>query len=160
MKSNNCLIQRIRRIIRQHTLEITECNCALVKMLRLLYHIITGSIRNKLIRTPIVSIRITVIWLAIICRNHIQRLPLRISAILNDLLPEIRRNTHDILHQFRWLLKYIFVHLLQNYLDVTHTRNLECQKICVVNMPVSIGAASHKSSVILKISNYFCYLNW
>ncbi len=160
MESDNGLIQRISRIIRQHTLEVTERNRTLIEMLRLLHHVIAGSVRNELVRTPVFPVRIPVIGLPVISRDYVQRLPLRIPAILNDLFPQVGRNPHDIRHQFLRLLKYILIHLLQDDLDISHAGNLERQKIGIIDMPVSIGTASHKSSVKLKIPNRFRNLYW
>ena len=159
MKPFDRLIERLSRIIRQHTLEIPERQRALIEMLRLLHHIIAGSIRDELIGTPVITVRITVIRFVIVGRDHIQRLPLRISAVLDDLFPQKCSDTHHILHQLLRLPKDVLIHLLQDDLDASHAGDLECQKICVIDMSISIGTSSHKPSVILKISNYLCNLN-
>ena len=121
MESLDRLIQRLSRIIRQHALEIPERKRALVEMLRLLHHVIAGRIRDELIRPPIITVRITVKWFIVISGDHIQRLTLRISPLLDDLFPQICGNSHHILHQFFRLAEYILIHLLQDYLDASHS---------------------------------------
>ena len=80
------LMQCLRRIVRQQTLEIPECHRTFIKLLRLLYQIIGTCIGNKFIRSPVISRRIYVIWFSINRRDHIQCLTFRISAIFYNLL--------------------------------------------------------------------------
>ena len=120
-------------------------------MLRLLHKIITGGICDEFVRTPVISVRIPIIWLSVICRYHIQRLTLRVSALLDDLLPEMRRYPHNILHKLYRIGKHLFIHPLQDYLDAPHSCDLKNQKICIVDMPASIRAASYKPAVELKV---------
>jgi len=81
-------------------------------MLRILHLVITGGIRNKFVRTPIVAIGIQVIRLIIHRRNDIEGLSLRVAAIFNDPLPKVRGDSHDILHQFYRIGEYLLIHSL------------------------------------------------
>ena len=112
MESYDRLMKRIGRIVCQQSLEIAKCNGTLIEMLRILHLGITGGIRNKFVRTPIVAIGIQVIRLIIHRRNDIEGLSLRVAAIFNDPLPKVRGDSHDILHQFYRIGEYLLIHSL------------------------------------------------
>lgn len=78
------LIECLCRIISQHPLEMSKCDCTFVKVFRFLYLVITACIRNVYIRTPVLTLRIHIVRLSILCRDYIQSFTLRISAVLND----------------------------------------------------------------------------
>ena len=112
MESYDRLMKRIGRIVRQQPLEIAKCNGALVKMLWILHLVITGGIRNKLVRAPIVAVGVQIVGLIIHRRNDIEGLSLRVASIFNDPLPQVRGDSHDILHQFYWIGEYLLIHSL------------------------------------------------
>ena len=120
MESLDRLIECLCRIISQHPLEMSKCDCTFVKVFRFLYLVITACIRNVYIRTPVLTLRIHIVRLSILCRDYIQSFTLRISAVLNDLLTKERRNPYYILHQFYRIRKNLTVHTLKDHFQDSH----------------------------------------
>ena len=58
MEPFDSLVERLRRIISQQTLEITERDCTLIEIIRIFYLVISKSICNELIRSPVITLGI------------------------------------------------------------------------------------------------------
>ena len=90
MEAFDCLMQAVCRIICQKSLEVSECICTLVKVFRFFYLIVAGSIRDKFVGTPVFSFIVNKVRLTVYGRNNIKCLSVRISAVFNDLLSQMR----------------------------------------------------------------------
>ena len=132
-----------------------ESNGAFIEVLRLLNLIVTCRISDEFISSPVFALRIHVICFSILCRNHIQSLSLRISAVFYDLFTEIGSNSDDIFHQLYRFCKYLPVHPLQDHIDISHVADLEYKQIRIVDMSASERPAAFKPSHKIKISNCF-----
>lgn len=77
-------MQGLCRVICQHFLEFSKCNCTFIKILRFFRQIIAYCIGNKNISSPAFSVFICQECLPVLCRNQVQNLPFRISSLLKN----------------------------------------------------------------------------
>ena len=108
------LMKCLCRIICQKLLKMSECYCALIEIIIVLYCIVAGRSLNKEIDSPVLSIRIHKIRKTCLAFYQCQGLSLRIAAVLDNLFAKPGSNTADIFHQFDWFLKNISAHSLQD----------------------------------------------
>ena len=158
------LVECLRRIISQQALEITERNCTLIEIIRIFYLVISKSICNELIRSPVITLGIFIKHSSVRCRDHVQCLPLRISAIFNNPFSQIRRNPNNIFHKLFRLCENIFIHSLKDHLHTSHSLNVIYQKKCVIDMTASVWLLRKQFTCKLIMIDYFhflfrCHLN-
>ena len=113
MEVHNCLVQCFGRIIRQHALEIPKGNRAVIKVLLCFHFVITECIFNKNIHPPTFIPAIQIVF-PVLCRYHIQRLPVRIPIRGNDFLSQESSYIHYIFHKLFRVFKNAVIHFLQN----------------------------------------------
>ena len=153
MEALDGLVECICRVIRKEPLEISKGDRALIKVLRLFHPVITFCISNKLIRSPVFPFCIYKICLSILCRNDIECLPLRISSVFSDPLPEAGGHPDDIFHQLHRLREDLPVHPLEYHTHITHIPDLECEQKRIIDMPAPKWPAVFQPSRIIKIGD-------
>ena len=80
------LMKLVGRIIGQQALEITKCYGALVEVFRFFHLVVAGGVSDKLVGSPVISLGIFIVRLAVSRRDHVQGLSVRISSVFLDLL--------------------------------------------------------------------------
>ena len=141
MEILDCLMKSLCRIICKQSLEMSERNCALIKIIFIFYHVITSCIFNKQIDSPVLSIFIYIIRPSIPGHHKIQRFSLHVSAVFLDFLLQPGGDSTDILHQFYRLCENTLVHFLKNIVLA-----------CIISQPVRIIDMS------ASIRNAFCQI--
>ena len=150
------LMKCLCRIICQKLLKMSECYCALIEIIVVLYCIVAGRSLNKEIDSPVLSIRIHKIRKTCLAFYQCQCLSFRIAAVLDNFFAKPGSNTADIFHQFDWFLKNISAHSLQ---DVSF-RSLCClvsQSISIIDMTASISDALFEFTMQFEAVNRFTY---
>ena len=151
-------MQSLCRVIRQHFLEFSKCNCTFIKILRFFRQIIAYCIGNKNISSPAFSVFICQEFLPVLCRNQVQNLPFRISPLLKNFLFQMPGDSGNVLHQFFRFLKDLPIDLLKNHLNGPHLSNPISKHIGFVDMSASAGAAGNQFSGKCKLIRYSFYL--
>ena len=155
MEIYDCLMKSLGRIICKQSLEMSKGNRALIKIILIFYHIITGCIFNKQINSPVLAFFIYIIRQIFSGHYNVQCLSFYISAGLLNFLLQPGSNSTDILHQFYRLCKNTLIHSLKNIM-------LTCiisQTICIIDMSASIRNAFCQSSLQIKcIDGVFYFL--
>ena len=91
----------------------------------------------------------------VLCRDDIKRLPLGVSPVFDDPLPEIRSHPDDIFHQFHRLCKDRPVHPLKDHAHIAHVADLKCKQVRVIDVPAPKGAAFFEPSRKIKVCDCF-----
>ena len=87
---------------------------ALVKVLRLLHQVIAGGSLNEQVHPPVISPAVHIVRGSLPGPDKIQGLPVRVSVIFNDLLPQEGGDPLNIPHKRYRILKDIRIHPLKN----------------------------------------------
>ena len=151
-------MQSLCRVICQHFLEFSKCNCTFIKILRFFCQIIAYCIGNKNISSPAFSVFICQECLPVLCRNQVQNLPFRISSLLKNFLFQMPGDSGNVLHQFFRFLKDLPIDLLKDHLNGPHLSDPISKHIGFVDMPASAGAAGNQFSGKCKLIRYSFYL--
>ena len=133
----NSFMKGGRRIICKKSLEVSKCNCTLVKVFGFFYPVITCCICDKFVGPPVFSFGIHKISFSVLCRDDIKGLSLRISSPLNNLFPEVRCHSHNIFHELHRFCKNFPVHSLKDSAHSPHIADFECEQVGVIDMPAS-----------------------
>ena len=102
------------RILRQQALEMAKCLAALIKVFRFLHQVIAGCASDKQVHPPVISPAVHIVRGSLPGPDKIQSLPVRISVIFNDLLPQEGGDPLNIPHKRYRILKDIRIHPLKN----------------------------------------------
>ena len=111
------LMQALRRILRQQLLEMSKSHSTLIEILRPLHDIKAVRAFHESIHPPESTVLFFAEGTTLLKRNHIQRLPRRITAVLHDLLLQKSGHSRNVLHQSRRILKHLMIHPLQDISD-------------------------------------------
>lgn len=134
----NCLMQAIRRIIRQKLLKMAECQRTFIKILRAFHYIITDCILYKPVHPPECAICFFPIGTAAFDRYHIQRFPSGVPAVFCNLLLQKSGHARNIFHQPFGIFEHLMIHSLKNISHLFPRCSPAGQKKRIVDMSVSV----------------------
>ena len=109
MKIRYRLVQSFTRIVREQTLEFAECSGGIGKGLRVVYRLAGVSAGDEVVAAPAVPVSVPVIGLAVGGEIYVETFTLRVSAVVNDYLSEMFRDSNDIFHKLVGIFKDIGV---------------------------------------------------
>ena len=149
----DCLVQGLCRIIRQHSLEMPESNCTLVEIFFVLHLVITACALDEQIRSPVITGTVQIIRPSVPGMDNVQGLPVGISAVCQNLLPEPGCDTHNILHQLHRFVENTLIHPLEDISPPALLR-LKYQTEGIIYMSAAVWNLLHQLSRKCKVLNY------
>ena len=114
MEFDNGFMQRSSRKCGQLILERTESFRYSVKIILVFDFLQTDSILDKAVSSPCAAIAVSIERFSIFGRNNVQRLTLRVAAILQNDLAQEAGNVADVFHQFFRVLECVSIDALHN----------------------------------------------
>ena len=130
-------MQRMGREIREHLLELTKGQSALVKVLICLRGL-QAEAADKFIATPVFPFFVYIIILIVLRFDKMQIRP----GVIHPLL-QVGGHRADVFHQALRVVEHILVHPLQNIFHATFRNDLEC----VVDMSAAVGRTGNRGCI-------------
>ena len=112
MEIRNRLMQRLRRIIREHPLKIAEGHRTVIEILRAFHFFQADRPLDEQEQSPVISVAVLIIILTASGLYDIQGFPVRLSALRNNHFTQIRRYINDIFHELLRIPENFVIHSL------------------------------------------------